>query len=73
LASTPGAWTDVTARLTAALLSCRQGRMADAEAHLARAEEVFAVQSEALVFDSTPYARNLPWRPATPSGRTPLP
>jgi DNA-binding CsgD family transcriptional regulator len=51
LASTPGAWADVTARLTAALLSCRQGRMADAEAHLDRAEEVFAVQSEALAFE----------------------
>ncbi len=51
LASTPGAWADVTARLTAALLSCRQGRMADAEAHVARAEEVFAVQSEALAFE----------------------
>jgi DNA-binding CsgD family transcriptional regulator len=51
LASSPGAWADVTARLTAALLASRQGRGADAEAHLARADEVFAVQSEARAFE----------------------
>ena len=51
LGSTPGPMGDVVARLTAALLSCRQGRQAEAEAHLARAEELFAEQSQFLAFD----------------------
>jgi DNA-binding CsgD family transcriptional regulator len=44
LGSTPGPMPDVTARLTAALLSCRQGRQAEAEAHLCRAEELFTAR-----------------------------
>jgi DNA-binding CsgD family transcriptional regulator len=51
LASTPGPMPDVEARLIAASLSCRQGRRAEAEAHLARAEEVFAEQSGFLAFE----------------------
>jgi DNA-binding CsgD family transcriptional regulator len=42
---------DAAARLTAALLSCRQGRQTEAEAHLARAEELFAEQSQFLAFE----------------------
>jgi DNA-binding CsgD family transcriptional regulator len=38
----PGPMPDVTARLTAGLLACWQGRSAEARAHLSRAEEVFA-------------------------------
>jgi hypothetical protein len=41
----------VLARLTGALLSCWQGRQADAQAHLARAEEIFAEQSAFLAFE----------------------
>ncbi len=44
LGSTPGRLGDATARLTAAQLACRQGRLVDAEAHLARAEELFSNQ-----------------------------
>jgi DNA-binding CsgD family transcriptional regulator len=44
LGSNPGRLGDTTARLTAAQLACRQGRLADAEAHLARAEELFTNQ-----------------------------
>jgi DNA-binding CsgD family transcriptional regulator len=53
LGSTPGPMGDAIARLTAALLSCWQGRRNEAEAHLTRAEEVFAEQStfRALQFD----------------------
>jgi DNA-binding CsgD family transcriptional regulator len=51
LASTPGPMADVEARLTAASLSCRQGRQTEAEAHLARAEEMFAEQSGFLAFE----------------------
>jgi DNA-binding CsgD family transcriptional regulator len=45
LGSTPGPMGATSARLTAALLSCWQGRRREAEAHLARAEELFAQQS----------------------------
>jgi DNA-binding CsgD family transcriptional regulator len=40
LGSTPGPWAGMLTRLTAALLASRQGRFAEAEAHLARAEEL---------------------------------
>jgi DNA-binding CsgD family transcriptional regulator/tetratricopeptide (TPR) repeat protein len=40
LGSTPGPKADMIARLTAALLAVRQGRLSEAEAHLARAEEL---------------------------------
>jgi DNA-binding CsgD family transcriptional regulator len=50
LGSTPGPMGDVLARLTAALLSCWQGRRTEAEAHLIRAEELFAEQSSFLAF-----------------------
>jgi DNA-binding CsgD family transcriptional regulator len=42
LGSTPGPAPDTDARLTSALLACRQGRWTEAQAHLARAEELFA-------------------------------
>jgi len=42
LGSTPGPWADTDARLTSARLACRQGRWTEAQAHLARAEELFA-------------------------------
>jgi DNA-binding CsgD family transcriptional regulator len=48
LGSTPGPMPDVTARLTAALLSSRQGRQAEAAAHLARADELFTAHSSFL-------------------------
>jgi DNA-binding CsgD family transcriptional regulator len=48
LGSTPGPMGDTTARLTAALLAVRQGRRAEAEAHLARAQELFVEQSNFL-------------------------
>jgi DNA-binding CsgD family transcriptional regulator len=51
LGSAPGPMPDIGARLTAALLSCWQGRRVDAEAHLARAEELSAMQSEFLAFE----------------------
>jgi DNA-binding CsgD family transcriptional regulator len=51
LGSAPGPMADIGARLTAALLSCWQGRRVDAEAHLARAEELSTVQSEFLAFE----------------------
>jgi DNA-binding CsgD family transcriptional regulator len=51
LGSTPGPMGDVAARLTAALLSCWQGRQTEAEAHLARAEELFVEQSGFLAFE----------------------
>ncbi len=50
LGSTPGPIGDTFARLTAALLAGWQGRLAEAQAHLARAEEVFAEQSGFLAF-----------------------
>jgi hypothetical protein len=51
LGSTPGPTADVKARLTASLLACWQGRRTEAEAHLARAEELFAEQSGFLAFE----------------------
>jgi DNA-binding CsgD family transcriptional regulator len=51
LGSTPGPMADVLARLTAALLSCWQGRQAEAQTHLTRAEEIFAEQSAFLAFE----------------------
>jgi DNA-binding CsgD family transcriptional regulator len=49
LGSTPGPRGDFIARLTAALLAVWQGRLAEAEAHLARAEEV-STERTALLF-----------------------
>jgi DNA-binding CsgD family transcriptional regulator len=49
LGATPGPLGDMYARLTAALLACWQGRPTEAEAHLARAEELVAEQSGFLV------------------------
>ncbi|MGO2541378.1 MAG: helix-turn-helix transcriptional regulator [Specibacter sp.] len=46
LGSDPGAMGDVTARLAAARLAAWQGRQGEAEAHLARAEELFSQTSE---------------------------
>jgi hypothetical protein len=51
LGSAPGPMADVGARLTATQLAVRQGRLAEAEAHLARAEEVFVETSEFLAFE----------------------
>ena len=50
LGSTPGPRGDVIARLTAALLATWQGRWAEAEAHLARAEELSADRSILLFY-----------------------
>ena len=49
LGETPGPIADIDARLVAALLACWQSRPAEARDHLARAEELFAVQSGHLV------------------------
>lgn len=46
LGSNPGAIGDVAARLTAARLASWQGRQSEAEAHLARAEELFTKASD---------------------------
>ncbi len=46
LGSDPGTMGDVSARLTAARLATWQGRQAEAQAHLARAEELYAQSSE---------------------------
>lgn len=46
LGSDPGAMGDVLARLTAAQLAVRQGKQSEAEAHLARAEEISAQASK---------------------------
>ena len=46
LGSDPGAMGDVLARLTAAQLAVRQGKQSEAEAHLARAEELSAQVSK---------------------------
>jgi hypothetical protein len=51
LGSTPGPMADVNARLTAALLACRQDRQTEAEAHLARAEELLSNQPEFVAFE----------------------
>ncbi len=45
LGSTPGPRGDMLARLTAALLATWQGRWAEADGHLVRAEELFAARS----------------------------
>jgi DNA-binding CsgD family transcriptional regulator len=50
LGARPGPRGDVVARLTAAGLACLQGRQAEAEGHLARAEEVFATNTGGLQF-----------------------
>jgi DNA-binding CsgD family transcriptional regulator/tetratricopeptide (TPR) repeat protein len=50
LGSTPGPRGDVIARLTAALLATWQGRWAEAEAHLARAEELYTDRSRLLFY-----------------------
>jgi DNA-binding CsgD family transcriptional regulator len=42
LGSTAGAFAHTEARLTSAQLACRQGRLIEAQAHLDRAEELFA-------------------------------
>jgi DNA-binding CsgD family transcriptional regulator len=51
LGSTPGPMADVNARLTAALLACRQGRQTEADAHLTRAEELLSNPAEFLTFE----------------------
>ena len=51
LGGRPGVLGDTRARLAAALLACRQGRQAEADAHMSRAEELFAEQSGFLAFD----------------------
>jgi DNA-binding CsgD family transcriptional regulator len=51
LGGRPGVLGDTRGRLAAALLACRQGRQAEADAHMARAEELFAEQSGFLAFD----------------------
>jgi DNA-binding CsgD family transcriptional regulator len=51
LGGRPGVLGDTRARLAAALLACRQGRQAEADAHMARAEELFAEKSGFLAFD----------------------
>ncbi|MHA6667701.1 helix-turn-helix transcriptional regulator [Homoserinimonas sp. A447] len=49
--SDPGPFADVSARLAAARLAAWQGRLGEAEAHLARADEIFAGSSAFLNFD----------------------
>jgi hypothetical protein len=51
LGSAPGPMADVLARLTATQLAVWQGRFAEAEAHLACAEELFVETSGFLAFD----------------------
>jgi DNA-binding CsgD family transcriptional regulator len=48
LGSTPGALVDVSARLLAAQLAVLQGRVPEAQGHLARAEEIFSGPSTYL-------------------------
>jgi DNA-binding CsgD family transcriptional regulator len=50
LGSTPGPRGDLVARVTAALLAVWQGRWAEAEAHLARAEELYTDRSRLLFY-----------------------
>jgi hypothetical protein len=45
LGSSPGPRGDMIARLTASLLAVWQGRLAEAEAHLGRAEELFGIRT----------------------------
>ncbi|POH75204.1 AAA family ATPase [Arthrobacter glacialis] len=53
--SDPGVMADVDSRLTGARLAALQGRTAEAEAHLARADELYAAKAEFLNlgFDAT--------------------
>jgi DNA-binding CsgD family transcriptional regulator len=51
LGSTPGTLADVQTRLTAAWMAAIQGRIHEAEGHLARADELFAETSNFLAFD----------------------
>lgn len=51
LGSDPGPLGDVSARLTASRLAALQGRLEEAQAHLERAEELFAYQSGYNNFD----------------------
>lgn len=51
LGSDPGPFADVSARLAAARLAAWQGRLDEAEAHLARADEIIAGSSAFLNFD----------------------
>jgi DNA-binding CsgD family transcriptional regulator len=51
LGSDPGPFVDVSARLTATRLATWQGRNAEASAHLARADELFADQPALLPFE----------------------
>lgn len=50
LGRSPGALVDVLSRLAAAQLAARQGRPAEAQGHLARADELFAETSTFLPF-----------------------
>jgi DNA-binding CsgD family transcriptional regulator len=50
LGARPGVLADGRARLVGALLACRQGRQAEAEAHFARAEELFGERLSFTVF-----------------------
>jgi DNA-binding CsgD family transcriptional regulator len=54
LGSTPGPKADLIARLTAALLAVRQGRLSEAEVHLARAEELSEDHSTLLFYGFHP-------------------
>lgn len=51
LGSSPGPMGEVTARLTAALLAARQGRLPEAQGHLHRAEELYEERSGFLAFE----------------------
>lgn len=51
LGSDPGPAGDVIARLVAARLAVLQGRVGEAQAHLARAEELFAETTDFLAFE----------------------
>jgi DNA-binding CsgD family transcriptional regulator len=51
LGTRPGPLADARVRLTAAVLAARQGRQQEAEAHLARAEELFHQGSSFTVFN----------------------
>ena len=51
LGATPGASVDVQARLGAAWLAAQQGRVHEAEGHLARADELFTETSTFLAFE----------------------
>ncbi|WP_185972526.1 helix-turn-helix transcriptional regulator [Georgenia yuyongxinii] len=51
LGSSPGPMGEVTARLTAALLATRQGRLPEGQGHLHRAEELYEERSGYLAFE----------------------